>query len=147
MPGQISACRRRTVRYIHSVLAKLIKTIRAFFENRTGIAAVYLFGSMARGTAHSDSDVDIGVLFEVAPPKTLAGQPFGMAADLGSLLGREVEIIVLNDAPVDLVHRVLRDGIIVSEPNKSKRIAFEVRSRNLYWDLKPMLDEYRRARA
>ena len=91
-------------------------------------------------------DIDIGILYDAAPPRTLAGQPFEVAADLGIRLGREVELVVLNDAPVDLVHRVLRDGLIIAEPNKSKRIAFEVRSRNLYWDMKPLLDRYRGVR-
>ena len=120
--------------------------LRDFFADHVGIAAVYLFGSFARGTPGPDSDIDIGILYDAAPPRTLAGQPFEVAADLGIRLGREVELVVLNDAPVDLVHRVLRDGLIIAEPNKSKRIAFEVRSRNLYWDMKPLLDRYRGVR-
>jgi len=33
---------------------------------------------------------------------------------------------------VDLIHRVLRDGILVYEQDRSRRIRFEVQARNAY---------------
>jgi predicted nucleotidyltransferase len=91
----------------------------------------------------SDSDVDIGLLYPSPPAATLEAQPFLVAAELESLLGRPVDIVVLNTAPVDLVHRVLRDGVLLLQPNPSARIAFEVRARNEYFDLLPILRRYR----
>lgn len=107
------------------------------------VAAVYVFGSVARGTDRADSDIDVAVLYLETPPQTLAGRPFALEAELSENLGRPVQIIVLNDAPADLVHRVLRDGKLLLEKDASCRIAFEVRMRNLYWDLLPVLKEYR----
>jgi len=52
--------------------------------------------------------------------------------------------VVLNRAPVDLVHRVLRDGILLLDRDPSGRIRFEVRARNEYFDLLPHLRRYRR---
>ncbi len=49
-----------------------------------------------------------------------------MAADLEERLGQAVDLVVLNRAPVDLIHRVLRDGILVYERDRSARIRFEV---------------------
>lgn len=118
--------------------------IANYFREKPGIAAVYLFGSVAKGTARRESDVDIGVLYQAQPAATLLAQPFSDEADLAELLARPVQVIVMNRAPADLVHRILRDGILVLEPDKSRRIAFEVRSRNEYFDLLPMLREYRR---
>jgi len=120
------------------------RLIADYFREKPGIAAVYLFGSVAKGTSHAGSDVDIGVLYERPPPLTLMGQPFAEEADLAEQFARRVQIIVMNQAPADLVHRILRDGILVLEPNKSHRIAFEVRSRNEYFDILPMLREYRK---
>ena len=111
------------------------------------LCAAWLFGSFARGTAAADSDVDIAVLYPTPPQPTLLAQPFLVAAELESVLGRSVDLIVLNSAPVDLVHRVLRDGILVLQPDPSKRIAFEVRARNQYFDLLPVLRRYRQERA
>jgi hypothetical protein len=43
------------------------------------------------------------------------------------------------------VHRVLRDGVLVCEPNRSARIRFEVRLRNEYFDMEPIRKLYRRS--
>ena len=111
------------------------------------IAVVYLFGSRARGQAHAASDVDLGILYRVAPKSTLLEQPFELQAELSDVLGMPADIVVMNTAPADLVHRVLRDGVIVLEADKSLRIAFEVRARNAYFDLLPTLQRYRRRSA
>jgi uncharacterized protein len=55
-------------------------------------------------------------------------------------------VVILNRASADLVHRVLRDGKLLVDRNPSVRIAFEVRARNEFFDLKPVLDQYRAAR-
>jgi predicted nucleotidyltransferase len=117
--------------------------IADYFGDRPDVAAVYLFGSVAKGTARPDSDVDIGVLYQSATPPTLMAQPFAEEADLAERFARPVQVVVMNRAPADLVHRILRDGILVSERDKSRRIAFEVRSRNQYFDLLPILRAYR----
>jgi predicted nucleotidyltransferase len=108
------------------------------------LAAAYLFGSGARDEARSGSDIDVGLLYESAPAPTLDDQPFLAAADLESRFGRPVDLVVMNGAPTDLVHRILRDGILLLQPNRSARIAFEVRARNQYFDLLPILQRYRR---
>jgi uncharacterized protein len=114
---------------------------------RQGIATAYLFGSVARGTAKAGSDVDVAVLYAGEPPPGLAGFGVRLAGDLERLLGREVDVVVLNRAPVDLVHRVLRDGHLLLDRDRSRRIAFEVRARNEYFDLLPHLLRYRRMEA
>lgn len=114
-----------------------------YFRERSDLAAVYLFGSVARGAAGPGSDVDVGALYFTTPAATLEAQPFGDEAALSQLFGCRVQVVVMNSAPADLVHRILRDGILVIERDKSRRIAFEVRSRNEYFDLLPILREYR----
>jgi hypothetical protein len=64
--------------------------------------------------------------------------------DLERLLRRPVQVVVLNSAPVDLVHRILRNGRVVFEGDRSARIAFEVKARSEYFDLLPILRRYRR---
>lgn len=111
------------------------------------VATVYLFGSRARGTATAESDVDLALLYLGATPQTLLDQPFEAQEELSHTLGAPVQIVVLNTAPVDLVHRVLRDGQILLESDRSARIAFEVDARNRYFDLLPTLRLYRRQSA
>jgi predicted nucleotidyltransferase len=125
-------------------LQDLERAIRPYFVGcQHEVSAVYLFGSAARGEATPASDIDLGILFAHCPPHTLMGQPFSMEADLSESLGTPVQIIVMNDAPPDLVHRILRDGILVVEHDKRARIAFEVKARNEYFDLLPFLRRYR----
>lgn len=111
-----------------------------------GVVAAYLFGSSARGTATERSDVDVGLLYEHTPPSTFHGQPYLLQADLTQELSRDVQLVVLNGAPVDLVHRVLRDGILIFDTNPGVHIAFEVKARNEYFDLLPVLERYRQVR-
>jgi len=126
--------------------ATLAERLREYFEaHPEGVVCAYLFGSAARGTARAGSDVDVGVLLDRDPPSTLAGSGVRLGGELERHLGRVMDLVLLNRAPVELVHRVLRDGVVVYDARPQERIRFEVRSRNAYFDLKPILDEYRRA--
>jgi len=47
-----------------------------------GLVCAYPFGSHARGDTVPESDVDIAVLFEQAPPRTLSGLHLELADEL-----------------------------------------------------------------
>ena len=105
----------------------------------------WLFGSVARGTARPDSDVDVGVLYQEAPPRTLAGigQVYNLEQDLTEATDLPIQVVNLNTAPVDLIIRVLREGKLLLGQDSLRRVDFEVRSRNEFWDLEPYLRLYR----
>jgi uncharacterized protein len=117
-------------------------------------AAVYVYGSEARGEATARSDVDVGLLLKHDPPKHVAGEGglesfsrthrFDLASKLTAELEREVDLVVLNLAPVDLSFRVIRDGRLVVEGDASRRVTFEVAVRREYRDLLPLLRICRR---
>jgi predicted nucleotidyltransferase len=111
------------------------------------VLAAYLFGSLARGAGNDRSDVDIGVLLRKGPSGRFSDLPLDLEGALERAVGREVQLVVLNEAPPDLVHRVLRDGRLLLDRDRSTRIRFEVRMRSLYFDLVPFLDRYRRREA
>lgn len=111
----------------------------------TELVCAYLFGSTARGTSQPGSDLDLALLLARAPPPTLAGLRIDLADALTEALGRPVDLVLLNRASVDLIHRVLRDGVLLLDKDPSARIRFEVKSRNDYFDLLPYLREYRRS--
>lgn len=120
-------------------------TIAERVSKLEGFVAAYIFGSRARGTAGPQSDVDVAIWLARAP-KTFDEYPFELAGELEQALGVPVDVVVLNGAPCDLVHRVLRDGRLVAERDRSARIRLEVRARNDYFDLRPMLEQYRAGR-
>ena len=71
---------------------------------RRGFSNVRVFGSMARGDASEDSDVDLLV---TAKPKTTLIGLVGLSLDVEELLKRKVD--VLTD---DAIYHLLRDRIL-----------------------------------
>jgi predicted nucleotidyltransferase len=127
----------------HDVAARL----RELLADAPGhVVSAYLFGSTARGTAGTRSDVDVAILLAAPPPSTLEGHLFDYEARIEAALRRPVQFLVLNTAPADLVHRVLRDGEILLDRDRAARIRFEVKARNEFFDLAPIRKEYRQPR-
>jgi predicted nucleotidyltransferase len=109
------------------------------------IIAVYLFGSIARGDARRASDLDVGVLStDARPPDSSVLE--SLRDRLETVSRKTVDLVVLETAAPDLVHRVLRDGVVLLDRERARRIAFEVRSRNEYFDLEPVRRLYRAPR-
>jgi predicted nucleotidyltransferase len=75
------------------------------------IIGVWVFGSHARGTAHSGSDLDLAVLCEPA----LELDRFRLMDTLARRLERDVDVIDLGTAPPTLVWEVLTTGRLVLE--------------------------------
>ena len=123
----------------------LVARTKGLLQSNPLVVCGYLFGSHARHEAHRDSDVDIAVLTEHEPGGRLLNPLARLRLELEAELRRPVDLIHLNHAPPDLVHRILRDGQLLCDKAPNTRIAFEVRARNEYWDLLPYLTEYRQA--
>jgi predicted nucleotidyltransferase len=123
---------------------QMIKTLRrSLADADPSVLAAWLFGSVARGEHKRGSDIDIALLFDQPPPARLFNPAAALQGALVDRLGCEVDTVVVDKASPDLVHRVLRDGILLLDRNPDRRIGFEVRARNAYFDIKPYLDEYR----
>ena len=107
------------------------------------ISAVYLFGSHVKGDAKESSDIDIAVLFKKTPTPDLKGSGQVLASGLEDLLKKEVDLIVLNRASPEFIHYVLKDSRILIDNYPVHRICFEVKKRNEYFDVLPILHQYR----
>ena len=121
----------------------LVERLAGLLARHPEVVVGYLFGSRARGAAGGGSDLDLAILLDREPPHSLDGLGFDLRDELAAELGVEVDLVVLNRAPADLVHRVLRDGILVVERDRARRIAFEVAKRSEYFDLEPVRKLYR----
>ena len=124
-------------------LAPVAAFLRDVLKAEEDIVAAYLYGSVARGTQRHDSDVDLALLLESDPPDTLRSLRLDLAMRIEERTGRPVQIGILNRAPCDLAHRVRRDGRILIDRDRRRRVAWEVKSRNEYFDMKPIRRLYR----
>jgi uncharacterized protein len=75
---------------------------------RHGAYNIRVFGSVARGEAGPESDIDI--LIDVGPT-TSSWFPAGLILDLEDLLGRRVEVITEKALNPELRDHVLREAI------------------------------------
>ena len=66
-----------------------------------------VFGSRARGSHRSDSDVDVAVLGDV--------DRLALAGALSRAVGREVEVVDLAAAGHPLLSAIIEDGVLVHE--------------------------------
>lgn len=79
---------------------------------RSGIAALYLFGSFARGDMREDSDIDLA--FEVEPDiKFSLFDQASLQAMLEARLGRHVDFLQRDAIHPDLRPRIERDLVRV----------------------------------
>ena len=73
-----------------------------------GIAALFLFGSFARGEASASSDVD--VLYELRPGARLGWEIEALADALGEIFGRPVDLIARTGLHPRLAATVLEEA-------------------------------------
>ncbi|MDG4555788.1 MAG: nucleotidyltransferase family protein [Candidatus Contendobacter sp.] len=74
---------------------------------RHGVGQVRVFGSVARGEATENSDLDL--LIDVTGP-TPPWFPGGLVAELEALLGRRVDVVEPNALRKELRDRVLQEA-------------------------------------
>jgi uncharacterized protein len=79
-----------------------------------GIVSAYLFGSVAEGRAHRESDVDVGVLLDRAVFPSAEERMevrISLGSDLVDLLDtNDVDLVILNDAPAELGRAIVTRG-------------------------------------
>lgn len=75
---------------------------------RHGAYNVRVFGSVARGEATANSDIDFLVAFK---PDSTLWDHIGLMQDLAELLGREVDISTDDTLKERLKERVLREAV------------------------------------
>jgi hypothetical protein len=92
----------------------------------TEVQFAYLFGSAARGEARPRSDVDVAIRLA---GDAQAGSSMDLAVDLAGKISSvsglpRVEVLVLNDAPLPVRGRAIRDGKVVFSRDEPARVAY-----------------------
>jgi predicted nucleotidyltransferase len=84
-----------------------IARIQSTLQRHSGLELALVFGSVARGTARDDSDLDIGVQ---AARLLSARQKMDLIGDLAEALGRPVDLIDLRTVGEPLLGQILTHG-------------------------------------
>jgi predicted nucleotidyltransferase len=119
--------------------------LNRFFARQPDVILAYLFGSYGTGQAWAKSDLDIGVLFDES---ISSSQRFKLALRYGAQIertiqtGLEVDVRVLNTAPVEFLMQVIKPRQCLFARSEMDRIRFEARVTSTYCDFKPILDQY-----
>ena len=120
-----------------------MEALKNVLEADPGIAFALVFGSTARGTGHSGSDVDVAfALTEGRRPTAL--QMGDLASRLETATGRPVNLVDLTEAPPGLAYRVFRDGLVVAARDRQALVARRARAFLEYLDFQPVEEQFAR---
>lgn len=89
---------------------QLLTRHKPVLAERFGLTELALFGSVVRGTAHADSDIDVLVAFD--GPAT-SQRYFGVQFYLEDLLGRPVDLVTQKALRAELRPYVEREAVSV----------------------------------
>jgi uncharacterized protein len=121
------------------MLRELVDLVAPVLAADERVRFAYLFGSVAAGTARPGSDIDLAV--SVHPRGTLLDDARLHDALVGALDREDVDLVVLEDAPVWMRHRVVGGRPVFSRDDVARvrhRAAVEME----FLDFQPYYDEY-----
>ena len=117
-------------------MQEILQKLSSALESEPDIAFAYLFGSVAKGRSGPLSDIDVAVYFH---PAGDARSRFDRRIKLMSKLGRalqrnEVDIVPLQDAPLDLAFEILAYGKVIFSKADGQKADFIFETLRRYHD-------------
>ncbi len=109
-----------------------VEKVKRALETVPGVRLAVLFGSAARGTARSRSDIDTGV--SMAPDVDISPT---MQVTLERAAGRHVSVSRLDEAPPLLRFEIARDGVVLIERDPHAWARFRAHAMIDWWDWAP----------
>lgn len=97
---------------------RITESVRSLLASFDDIVCAYIYGSFARGEPVRDLDVALYLTED---------KDFLFAVDVAALLrkdtGLEVDVTLINQAPVALQFAILRDGLLLFSKDEVRRMA------------------------
>jgi predicted nucleotidyltransferase len=121
------------------IVARLRQELRVLLAPYP-VDAAYVYGSVARGTATSLSDVDIALLLESSlSPYDRLQLELAVQGDIATAGGvPSADVRSINEAPLMVQGRIVQQGVLVYERDHKHRVRFEVITRKRYFDFAPV---------
>jgi predicted nucleotidyltransferase len=111
--------------------------IKKIFSDENDISLAYIFGSQLKGKTSPLSDYDFAVFLSRKPSFQFK---YRLKNRLVNILNTEqVDLVILNDAPIELKYNVIATGKIIYQKSTSIKIEFEADTLSKYFDYLPVL--------
>jgi len=117
------------------------KKASRLFEGFEDIASAYLFGSTSVGCARNGSDLDMAVRIRNGVPP---GERFeirtALLSDLEPLFDAPVDVLVMNDASLAILHQVFSNGVplFIRDPEDEEQ--YRLNRLKAFFDFRYYLD-------
>ncbi|MFC1590890.1 nucleotidyltransferase domain-containing protein [Thermodesulfobacteriota bacterium] len=102
------------------------ENIRAYFESKTEVIAVYLFGSYAAGKQHRTSDLDIGILLDGTARDFFCEKRDAYLVELSRIVKKDIHPVILNSGSEELLRQVFLKGTCLQVNNEKKLTAYKM---------------------
>ena len=117
----------------------LFPLLKESLRQEKDIIFAYIFGSYSIGKVSPLSDIDIAVYLGKVKLKEIFERKQELNNLVASILKTdEIDLIILNEAPLPLIHQVLKTGCLLFSKDEKERIAFAVRAQKFYLDAEPL---------
>lgn len=119
-------------------IQQLQHQIETIVHTQPAVRLVYLFGSQVSRMTGPLSDVDLAVLLA---REASALHVFAQLEHLFSLAleGQTVDLVILNQAPIELAFAVIAQGRIIYQRSIAERVEYEAEVMSRYGDFLPFL--------
>jgi predicted nucleotidyltransferase len=105
----------------NAIPVRLTEWLKAALEEHREIEQAYLFGSAARGSMTSSSDLDLGIVAPGARAEVLEERLDPLISDLRQRVGVPVQVVITTRAPSTLRagrkrlwQRIVKEGLVIT---------------------------------
>jgi predicted nucleotidyltransferase len=97
--------------------SELIEKISLYFDRRSEVTAVYLFGSYAKGRQEMDSDIDLAILLnrDYRPRQNELRRQY--IVDLSHILRKDLHILMISSIDEGIFAQIFRYGQCIVNHN------------------------------
>lgn len=120
--------------------------IRPIFEKDKDILFAYVFGSQVIGRTNFESDVDVAVYLDEKRVKDFFEKRLKLMGDLEGIFKKQTEVVILNEIrSIFFKFVIIKEGKVIFERDHLKRVDFELKTMEDYYDYQPFLEKYNQA--
>ncbi|MDP2210657.1 MAG: nucleotidyltransferase domain-containing protein [Candidatus Aquicultor sp.] len=119
-------------------IEKIRTSIKDLFVSDENVALAFVFGSIATGKMHPDSDIDVAVLLSSCRDRHKCAEiSLSLSEQLAKMLGTDkVDLVILNTANPLLMFEVATKGVLVYERQAGLADDFKLKAVKMRMDAK-----------